>query len=201
MDRHFFSLVFVLCAFFLLSSTVSFADDQEKKTFSFGWPLLRQPWYFHEPSSLAADSNGNVFVVDRKQYRIVKFNPSFQFVTSWGKYGTNPGEFIDPFDIAIDSNGELWVTDTGNNRIQHFTSDGVFMEEWGSFGTEPGHFNEPTGIAIDTLQIPGISEFKNFQQKEILLPSGVNMGRNRENLLSPTTLLLTTREIFMLLIV
>ena len=49
---------------------------------------------------------------------------AYQFVSTWGSEGSQPGQFSGPIGIAIDKAGFIYVSDAENDRIQKFTSDG-----------------------------------------------------------------------------
>ena len=80
---------------------------------------------FYEPSGIAIDATGNLYVADRVNCRIRK-------VTQGGEVSTlaggKPGDFADeqgsvarfyyPTGIAIDAAGNLYVADTFNHRIR-----------------------------------------------------------------------------------
>src|SRR5829696_8973941 len=72
------------------------------------------------PQGVATDAQGNVYVADRNNNRIQKFNASGGFITKWGSAGSGDGQFISPLGVAIDSSGYVYVADSGNNRIQKF---------------------------------------------------------------------------------
>ena len=75
------------------------------------------------PNAVSSDSEGNVYVVGYASDRIQKFTGNGTFITTWGSFGTLPGQFDRPFDIAVDSEGSnVYVADTLNNRIQKFPS-------------------------------------------------------------------------------
>ena len=67
------------------------------------------------------DGSGNVYVADRDNSRIQKFDASGTFLTAWGSYGSGNGQFSNPIGVATDGSGNLYVADTNNNRIQKFT--------------------------------------------------------------------------------
>jgi hypothetical protein len=73
----------------------------------------------------------------------------YNFVTTWGSYGTGTGQFEDPVGVAVDTSKNVDVADNGNARIQAFSSSGTFITTWGSYGTGNGQFHEPLGIAVD----------------------------------------------------
>ncbi len=82
------------------------------------------------------DSSGNIWIVDTSNNRIQKFDPSGNYVTKFGSYGTSNGEFYSPKAIAIDSSDNIWIADTNNNRIQKFNSAGVYQSQFGSEGCQ-----------------------------------------------------------------
>ena len=101
---------------------------------------------------IAADSSGNIYVVDSGNYRIQKFSSDGTFITKWGSYGSGDGEFDwkeGKAGIAIDGSGNVYVVDSGNFRIQKFSSNGMFLSKWGSEGSGDGEFGLACGIAID----------------------------------------------------
>ena len=59
----------------------------------------------------------------------------YNFVTTWGSYGTGTGQFEDPVGVAVDTSKNVDVADNGNARIQAFSSSGTFITTWGSYGT------------------------------------------------------------------
>lgn len=108
------------------------------------------PGQFRNPRGLAVDSAGNVFVADRANDRVQKFNGNGQFITSWGTSGSGDGQFTDPVGIAVDGSGNVFVTDFSLHRVQKFNgATGGFLAKWGGFGSANGQFNLPSGIAVD----------------------------------------------------
>lgn len=111
------------------------------------------------PCFIASDSQDNIYVVDRINNRVQKFNKNGTFITKWGSnngvpnedplenWGTGDGDLFLPVGIAIDKDDNVYVSDTSNNRIQKFTSDGTFVEKWGKFSGGDGDFFSPQGIA------------------------------------------------------
>jgi uncharacterized protein (TIGR03663 family) len=83
---------------------------------------------FWGPRGIAVDSNGNVFVADTGNKRIVIFDKDGNYLTEFGSAGFAPGQFDEPVGIAIAPNGTVYVTDTWNQRVQAFTpsEDGKF---------------------------------------------------------------------------
>jgi len=103
------------------------------------------------PADVAIDFQGNLWVVDKGNNRIEKFDPSGKYLAKFGSLGSGNGQFNRPTAIAIASNGDLLVTDAGNARVQRFSSSGVYLSKFGSAGTANGQFagSGPEGIAVD----------------------------------------------------
>ena len=103
------------------------------------------------PGGIAVDPQGNLWVVDKTNNRIQKFDPTGKFLAKFGSTGSGDGQFNRPTAIAVAANGDLLVTDAGNSRVQRFSSTGIFIAKFGSKGTGNGQFGAPgpEGIAID----------------------------------------------------
>ena len=108
-----------------------------------------QDGVFRNPTGIAVDNNGNVYIADSWNDRIQKFTSDGHFITKWGTRGSGDGQFRSPTGIAVDNLGNVYVADFSNDRIQKFTSDGHFITKWGTRGSGDGQFQFPTGIAVD----------------------------------------------------
>jgi DNA-binding beta-propeller fold protein YncE len=95
------------------------------------------------------DSSENVYVVDRGNDRISKYDSNGTLVWEAGKTGRQDGEFSGPSNIAVSPDGEVYVLDTGNARVQVFDSNGKFAWKFGSEGKGPGEFKAPQGLALE----------------------------------------------------
>jgi len=91
---------------------------------------------FADPSSVAVDSLGGVYVADTSNSRVLKFTDpfatdavgdqvfgqtSFTTINPNFPYGTATG-FIGPSGVSIDVNDNLWVADTKNHRAVRISS-------------------------------------------------------------------------------
>ncbi|HEU4735433.1 MAG TPA: 6-bladed beta-propeller, partial [Solirubrobacterales bacterium] len=101
------------------------------------------------PGDIAIAANGDLFVLDRGNNRIQRFNQEGKFVSKFGSEGSGNGQFKRPCAIAIDPSGNLWVADADNNRIQKFTEAGAFVKAIGVAGNGNAQFNKPEGIDTD----------------------------------------------------
>jgi sugar lactone lactonase YvrE len=86
---------------------------------------------FNNPSGIAVDQNGNVFVTDYLNHTIRKISPDGA-VTTWAGQAGSPGyidgpggaaRFSFPLDLAIDGDGNLFVAEY--SYIRKITPEGV----------------------------------------------------------------------------
>jgi DNA-binding beta-propeller fold protein YncE len=106
------------------------------------------------PTGIALDASGNLYVVDAGHDRIVKFDSTGAFVTTWGTRGARDGEFEFQIGtahegaIAVDAQNEILVADhTG--RLQVFDPSGKLLWNWGAQGIADGRVTEVFGMALD----------------------------------------------------
>jgi sugar lactone lactonase YvrE len=93
-----------------------------------------EPGQFNEPSDVAVDTVGNVYVSDRKNHRLQKFDSEGFFIAQWGGMGSGNGQLAFPEGIATDPAGNVYVADTGNDRIQKFYETGAPLPGGGGAG-------------------------------------------------------------------
>jgi gliding motility-associated-like protein len=88
---------------------------------------------FNNPTAIALDKIGNIFVADRDNHVIRQINAAGVVSTLAGKAGVpgmvnSQGDFARfnlPSGLAVDKNGGLYVTDYGNNLVRHVGLDGT----------------------------------------------------------------------------
>jgi DNA-binding beta-propeller fold protein YncE len=84
---------------------------------------------FEFPTSIAQDSLGNYYITDSGNHRIVKFDPQWNLLLTFGERGNDSGQFEYPLCVAIGANDLLYVADLNNDRIQIFTSTGRYLDQ------------------------------------------------------------------------
>lgn len=101
---------------------------------------------FNNPTFIAADAAGNIYVSDTGNNRIQKFDSTGVYITEW---------FVNtPAGVAIDSSGNVLVMEQGTLLVRKFTNTGTPLLAWGGGpGTGNGQFggvpNGPIGLAVD----------------------------------------------------
>jgi sugar lactone lactonase YvrE len=121
----------------------------------------------NRPADVAVGPNGEVWVADRNNNRIQKFDAEGKFQFKFGTKGSGDGQLSAPTALAVDAQGNLWVADSGNRRVQKFNAKGEYLAKFGSQGTGNGQFSGygPRGIAIDAQGNLWVSDYSTRIQK------------------------------------
>ncbi|MNK28388.1 Serine/threonine-protein kinase PknD [compost metagenome] len=116
---------------------------------------------FKNPSGVAVDASGNIYVADRLNYRIRKITTA-GVVSSLAGNGTSgttdavaaSAKFSDPYGITVDASGNVYVADLISSRIRKIASGQVTTISGSIPGDKNGtstvtRFNQPTDLVID----------------------------------------------------
>jgi uncharacterized repeat protein (TIGR03803 family) len=122
---------------------------------------------FNNPSSVAVDAGGNLYVTDNGNSTIRKITPTGTVTTFAGVAGStgsadgtgSTARFNHPHGIAVDGNGNIYVTDNGNDTVRKITPTAGVATLAGSAlstGSADGsgsaaRFNSPGGVAINDI--------------------------------------------------
>jgi DNA-binding beta-propeller fold protein YncE len=92
---------------------------------------------FKEPTDVAWDSEGNIYVSDGYVHsRVAKFDKYGTWIGTWGHKNTTkngeiplPGEFSTVHNVQVDKYDHVWVADRSNGRAQVFDTNGNFLRQ------------------------------------------------------------------------
>ena len=101
---------------------------------------------FENPTDVAVDTAGNMYVVDRNNSRVQKFDLHGNYKKDWEIYSE-----LSLSGIAVDSAGNVYVGDKEITIIRKFDSNGNYITHWGREGSGDGEFIVVQGIAVDRL--------------------------------------------------
>ena len=77
--------------------------------------------------SMTMDKDGSVYVVDYRNYRIAVFDREGNYLRSFGRRGSGPGEF--QWIEIVQFDGEIFTLwDANNQRMSRFHRNGTFLE-------------------------------------------------------------------------
>jgi sugar lactone lactonase YvrE len=140
---------------------------------------------FNNPSGIAVDSAGNVYVGDTDNHRIRKITTSGTVSTLAGTgtagFLNGPGssaKFKYPRGVAVDSAGNVYVADENNHRIRKITIVGTTVTVstlagtgTGGFLDGPGSsalFKSPYGVAVDSAGNVYVVDYLNSRIRKIM---------------------------------
>ena len=114
------------------------------------------------PTSIALDSQENLFISDEWLNRISLFSKDGDFLGKWEeRSGSGDGELDRPSGMAFDADDNLYIVDSGNHRVQKFNKDGKYLAQFGTYGSGDGQFDMPWGITIDDAGDIYIADWRN----------------------------------------
>ncbi len=124
------------------SFKIDFLFEKEIKGTFYGATLLK-------PFGLAVDFEGNVYLADAGNNRLLKFDSDFKATRKIGGLGTTEGSFNYPTFITFDNGLNLMVSDEKNQRVARFNSQLQYVDELLFFDEEdPLKFGYPSGISF-----------------------------------------------------
>lgn len=95
---------------------------------------------FNSPVAVAVhQATGDVYIADRGNHRVQRFDAEGGFLSKFGSFGTDGGQFNLPVGVAVDQSpgGSLYVSEINNRRVQKLGGMGAFALMWG-WGVDDG---------------------------------------------------------------
>ena len=129
--------------------TESVAADQRINVRATGVILGPKDEPFSMPSDAAVGHNGDLYVLDGVNHRVVVFDAAGEFRFEFGSQGSELGQLFFPLGITTTPDGKVYVADSGNHRFQVFSADGKGLKVVPLPSTASGVPPDPTDVAID----------------------------------------------------
>jgi hypothetical protein len=99
---------------------------EEADLFSVG-SITGEEWEtFARIGGVSFDGQGNLYILDTDNFRVVKVDPEGKLLSEMGGEGGGPGEFGMPLSFSVTPSGEVRVFDLGQQGFTVFNSDGSF---------------------------------------------------------------------------
>ncbi len=143
----------------------------------------------NRPSGITIDSDGNLWVADSDNHRVLRFDDAATADFGSGAGGvfgqaafgqaisaTTQNGMSGPSAVAVGPNGTLWVADAGNNRVLRFDNaadklngpdaDGVLGQSdfvSGAAGSTASRLNDPRGFAVDAAGVLFVADSGNHR--------------------------------------
>lgn len=166
----------------------------------------------NNPNSVYVDVNGTLWVADRDNHRVLRFDnastkntganadgvlgqPNFISNTS----GTTAGLLSAPTSVFVDGSGNLWVCDKDNNRVLRFNNasgkpngsdaDGVLGQvdfTSSSSGTTASKFDAPWGVFVDVTGKLWVADRYNSRVLRFDSAAGLSNGSPANGVLGQT---------------
>ena len=134
------------------------------------------------PRGIAIGPNGDLYVTDTGNARVVVYGPDGAFRREFGSKGTGSGQFDEPVGIAVSADGaRVYVADSANARISIFDPQGQPIAQWpvaewkGKSYFEPYLALDPSGTLYATSSVTRqVLKFNGSGQ--VVARSGVGTG-------------------------
>jgi DNA-binding beta-propeller fold protein YncE len=103
------------------------------------------------PASVAFDSKGHLFVLNRGPQPLMEFDANGKFIRAFGE-----GLFTRSHGLRIDKDDNIWATDVNAHIVMKLSPQGQVLMTLGTKGqagdwdeaSQSRHFNEPNDVAI-----------------------------------------------------
>ena len=137
------------------------------------------------PSGVAVDAAGNLYIADSGNHRIRKVaaNGIITTVAGNGSYGysgdggrATSAQLAAPWGVAVDAAGNLYIADTNNGVIRKVAASGIITTVAGNgshgYSGDGGpatsaQLNSPSGVAVDAAGNLYIADYGNYRIRKV----------------------------------
>ena len=103
-----------------------------------------------EPLGMSVDQQGNIYLADTGNHRVLKCDAQGNLVREVGGFGFGEQQFDRPVDVWVDNSLNVFVADYDNHRLQRYDKDLNFISAYASDEAldESLRFGYPAAVAI-----------------------------------------------------
>jgi DNA-binding beta-propeller fold protein YncE len=121
-----------------------------KPLFSFPRNTTNEQARLFQPTNLAVDPKGRIYVSDSGGFATKIFDAEGNYIRTVGELGVTPGQFSLPKGIGVDHEGRFYVVDAAAPVVQLFDSEGRLLMFFGQPGTSgSAGLYLPAGLTVD----------------------------------------------------
>ncbi|MDC3284781.1 NHL repeat-containing protein, partial [Opitutales bacterium] len=130
---------------------------------------------FNYAHGITLGQDGNLYVADRRNYRVQVLDKNGSFIRKFGENGSAPGQLNNPLDIASFPDGRIVVGDY--NYLHYFQPDGTFLKRenqgsnYVSVGPDGTMFSVRNLLNSEGNHIRSLSDF-NINSRTCFTPEG-----------------------------
>ena len=144
--------------------------------------------YLYNPSGVAVDVSGNLYIADTGNNRIRMVAATTQVITTLVYTGTTGASLLSsPWRIAVDQKGNVYIADTNRHVIRKYTVTTNAVTVYAGTDGSPGSTGDgkratkaklynPIGITIDILGNVYIADTNNYRIRRIDWGPGNNLN-------------------------
>jgi hypothetical protein len=134
--------------------------------FSIGEAEGDENYMFGTSITFNTDEDGNFYVSDSDNNRILKYDAKGKYLLTIGRKGQGPGEFQSLSVPRFDKDNNLYLTDSINNRISFFDKNGKYLKQIQMQERYFGSYINSKGLIVATKM--NLSQEANIQKQTLI---------------------------------
>jgi DNA-binding beta-propeller fold protein YncE len=119
-----------------------------------------QPGNLVKPEGISVTPNGRIFVADFETGLVKIYDPNYQHIKTFSKYGSAPGENMKSEFTCI-HNWKYYMAEAGNHRVSVWDLQGKFVFTYGEPGMENGQMKTPQACKVNSRGESFVSDLGN----------------------------------------
>ena len=132
-----------------------------------------EPRFFNNPQGFFVGADGNLYIADTGNNRIVKMTPEGETLAIFR--GPANSQLHNPQGIFVHSSLSMYIADTGNSRIVHLCPAGHFVEQF--VLPESDLLGDNRSFAVTQLVVSDIGFIYVIRGESIMIIDGYNQFR------------------------
>ncbi len=122
---------------------------------------------FNEPTAVAFDAAGRLYVVDSRNIRVQRLSPAGDFDAAFGRFGWEGEGLVSPYGLAVDQELYIYVSDRERGLIHQYDIYRKYLKSYGQTQKIATRFERPAGLAVDKLGNLWVADAGNHKVKRV----------------------------------